>query len=147
LYRTRRWEEAFARGASLEDLRAALLAQLGVANALVSKPGVWDTKLAQTLVDLLLLWAAGRGEELGQELFDLLFRVSLSLAGAAPTDIEKAVAKLRGEKLPKEFRKALAAANLPSDGRRKAKTGHSSTGQQQKGGQQQKQGEKKDAKK
>jgi hypothetical protein len=112
LYQTRWWDEAFARGASTEELRAELRREFWIDQALVSKPAGWTTELGQILVNLLVLWAAGRGDELGQELLDLLFRVSLSLRGAGANEIEKAMATLRAQKLPKRFAAAVAAANV-----------------------------------
>jgi hypothetical protein len=112
LYDVWAWETAFSQGHSLEHLRRELLSQLGVAAAKIQQPGRWNTELAEELVDVLVLLSAGSAGDARERIFEILVRVSWFLGGASPDDIAKGIARLRGEKLPKEFREAAAAAGV-----------------------------------
>ena len=117
LYMPKFWMYAFQSGQTDGDLRRELLLQFGISKLRISHPGDWKLDLAEELVEVLVLmsWSA-TDEQCMDRIIHILFRIRLFQEGAPAADIDKAMSKLRGYKLPKHFRSAAASIKkqLPS---------------------------------
>lgn len=117
-----KWGKAFQHGETIGDLQHELLAQLGVNKLRISRPNEWTTELAESLVELLLQWVSDSSDfNIPTTLVEILFRCKLYGEGASKEGIEEAIAIIRGEKMPKSFRRAFAKAKK-SQGKRPARS-------------------------
>ena len=109
LFETDLWNNAFQDGQTIEDLRRELITQMGIARLRRDQPNAWTTDLGEQIVEITLLATEeSASPALLFRLFQILFRLRLFSHGASPEDIALAMAKLRGYRLPKQFRAAAA---------------------------------------
>ena len=102
------WELAF-RTQSLEDLRREAMQQFGVNQLRREQPRSWSTDQGECLIEVLADCAnEGCSTEILSKIVEMLFRLRLFATGAAADDIDAAMGRLRGYKLPKTFRAAAA---------------------------------------
>lgn len=94
---------------SLEDLRREAMQQFGVNQLRREQPRSWSTDQGECLVEVLADCASeGCSTEILSRIVEMLFRLRLFATGAAADDIDAAMGRLRGYKLPKTFRAAAA---------------------------------------
>ena len=109
LFLPEQWNAAFNAGQTLEDFRRELLLQFGIQRLRRDQPHAWTTDLGEQIVEIVALCTIeGSSTEVLSMLVAILFRLRLFAQGAPSEEIDKAMSKLRGYKLPKVFRAASA---------------------------------------
>ena len=110
LFLPKHWERAFSSGQTVEDLRRELLLQFEIQRLRREQPGSWTTDLGERLCEIVIMLALeGVSFDMISMHIEILFRLRLYAQGAPSDEIEMAMAKLRGFKLPKIFRSAATA--------------------------------------